>query len=486
MYGPPGGPYPDRRDGERAPRERRAWADAATRDAPPRREPPAAPPSASSTPAGRSGFRPTEPVGYRYSDAGRGEPFAGEAFPGTPFPGEFDFGGPDRGGRFRNAGDDGRRDPGADPRREAGRPRHAGNPGADAPDGLPRGPGADFRRGPADAAGRRDAGADLRREPDTAFRRDAAARRDPAATAQRREPVAMRQDRAMRHDSPGGDLRRGSTFRQDGAPGGNGGDLRHERYDRRDSGVSGGGPYDGGNWPGWADGVTWQDDSRARGNAREYDPGRPGGHAVRDVEDGTDLYRAGYDYPSEWEDPGFVEPGFVDPRYGPGPDKPGEVWAPARAPEGGGGRVTRWIVGVLCLLVLVAGGGVAYYLIARDRSAGAGDTAGPSPAAEPPAQASAKASAPQPSAAASRSSAAGPAEDARTAKVGDCLVNKGTESKPEMRRVTCAANTYQVLKRIDGTADKSKCDGTPSLTDWYFYDHPDNSRDFVLCLKKRT
>src|SRR5689334_4119919 len=95
MYGPPGGPYPDRRDGER-PRERRARADAATRDAPPRRGSPPGPPAASGPPAvpgaaDRSGFRPSEPAGYRYTDPGfsgdsfRGEPLAGEAFPGTPF-----------------------------------------------------------------------------------------------------------------------------------------------------------------------------------------------------------------------------------------------------------------------------------------------------------------------------------------------------------------------------------------------------------------
>ena len=42
------------------------------------------------------------------------------------------------------------------------------------------------------------------------------------------------------------------------------------------------------------------------------------------------------------------------------------------------------------------------------------------------------------------------------AKVGDCLVNKGSAEKPDMQKVACAANTYQVLKRIDGTADKNK------------------------------
>ena len=62
---------------------------------------------------------------------------------------------------------------------------------------------------------------------------------------------------------------------------------------------------------------------------------------------------------------------------------------------------------------------------------------------------------PSPSTSASAANA-----DAKVAKAGDCLVNKGNAEKPDMQKVTCAANTYQVLKRIDGTADKNKCEGT--------------------------
>jgi hypothetical protein len=337
--------------------------------------------------------------------------------------------------------------------------------------------------GPGARSGARaenDSRADARARTETRPR----AERSPHTQGQLRADTTLR-PRGELHPDP----RHQSNARHDN------GSIRHEPNDPPpDNGIDGGSRYDG-NWPGWADGLTWQDESRTRGPAkpREYDPGRPGGHAVRDVEDGSELYRAGYDYPEWEEDPRFHDPGFGDPQYGPAfgpgaepPVPPGEVWAPARDPDGSGGHATRWIVGVLCVLVLVAGGGLAYYLISRDGAAGAG-TAGPSPAGDAPsAQVSARASAPAPSPAASRSSAPGPAEDARTAKVGDCLVNRGTESKPEMRRVTCAPSTYQVLKRIDGTSDKSKCDGTPSLTDWYFYDHPDDTRDFVLCLKKRS
>ena len=54
-----------------------------------------------------------------------------------------------------------------------------------------------------------------------------------------------------------------------------------------------------------------------------------------------------------------------------------------------------------------------------------------------------------------------------------------------MQKATCAPNTYQVLKRINGTSDYKKCEGTANLTDWYFYDDSTDANDFVLCLRKR-
>jgi len=89
---------------------------------------------------------------------------------------------------------------------------------------------------------------------------------------------------------------------------------------------------------------------------------------------------------------------------------------------------------------------------------------------------------------------AGPApvgsEDARfNVKQGDCVVNDGTDEKPEMRVNACTSGTYEVLKRIDGktTGEKdaeSKCAKVPGYTKWYFYDSPLDDLDFVLCLKE--
>jgi hypothetical protein len=127
------------------------------------------------------------------------------------------------------------------------------------------------------------------------------------------------------------------------------------------------------------------------------------------------------------------------------------------------------------VLLALAGGAAAAFFLTRDdgsKPTGGGQTAKPSA----PASGS-------PSGAAPSASTAN--ADAMVAKAGDCLVNRGTTEVPDMHKVACAANTYQVLKRIDGTADKEKCKGTPGFTDYYFFDHSDNKQDFVLCLKKR-
>jgi len=164
---------------------------------------------------------------------------------------------------------------------------------------------------------------------------------------------------------------------------------------------------------------------------------------------------------------------------------PGDVWGPPQAPPRRGSGTLVGLVVVLALL-LVASAGIGVYMYTR--RSGTNVVQGPGPSAAPSAPASTTGSRPPtaPPSGTTGSPGTGPTSDARTAKVGDCLVNKGTDAKPELQKVACAPNTFLVLKRIEGTADKSKCDGTPNLTDWYFYDHPtDNQADFVLCLRRR-
>ncbi|GAA1031380.1 hypothetical protein GCM10009557_26580 [Virgisporangium ochraceum] len=181
-----------------------------------------------------------------------------------------------------------------------------------------------------------------------------------------------------------------------------------------------------------------------------------------------DPYRTGYPDP-------LTESSFVAGQYGNRPDHTpnsvsGEVWGPPQAPARQGRSGDAIAVIVVVVLLAIGGATTAAVLFTR------GDNkAGPGPDGSAPPSSSAM------SAAASSSANA----DAKVAAVGDCLVNKGSAKEPDMQKVTCAANTYQVLKRIDGTSDYKKCEGTPNLTDWYFFDHAQDAQDFVLCLRKR-
>lgn len=127
---------------------------------------------------------------------------------------------------------------------------------------------------------------------------------------------------------------------------------------------------------------------------------------------------------------------------------------------------------VAFLSVLVGGGlaTTAWFLLAR------GDDDATTPAATP---STVPGNNPRPQ----------PSEDARFAVKGQCVRNEGSNIKPELRIVVCAANTFQVLKRIDGrtTGEKdamSKCAKVTGYTNWYYYDTEYDDVDFVLCLKE--
>jgi hypothetical protein len=81
-------------------------------------------------------------------------------------------------------------------------------------------------------------------------------------------------------------------------------------------------------------------------------------------------------------------------------------------------------------------------------------------------------------------------EDARFyVKEGDCVINEGTDAKPEMKVTPCTSGTYKVLKQIKGTTTgvkdaEAKCAKVPGYTKWYYYDSPLDDLDFVLCLKE--
>ncbi|WP_328463907.1 hypothetical protein OHA21_39255 [Actinoplanes sp. NBC_00393] len=125
---------------------------------------------------------------------------------------------------------------------------------------------------------------------------------------------------------------------------------------------------------------------------------------------------------------------------------------------------------VAFLSVLVGGGlaTTAWFLIGREEKT--------TPAAAP---STVPANAPRPQT----------SEDARFAVKGQCVRNEGTNAEPKLRIVICAANTFEVLKRIDGktTGEKDavgKCAKVTGYTNWYYYDTEYDDVDFVLCLKE--
>lgn len=162
------------------------------------------------------------------------------------------------------------------------------------------------------------------------------------------------------------------------------------------------------------------------------------------------------------------QPGAYPAPMPPGSGNP--VWGPPAAPAR---RHTPVVALLVTLALIIVAGLVTTAWLLRDRD---------------------KPSAQQPAPSASAAAEPGPAplgsEDARFyLKEGDCVVNEGSDTKPEMRTSPCASGTYKVLKQIKGktTGEKDaegKCATVPGYTKWYFYDSPLDDLDFVLCLKE--
>ncbi|MFI6285669.1 hypothetical protein ACIBCM_13085 [Streptomyces sp. NPDC051018] len=75
------------------------------------------------------------------------------------------------------------------------------------------------------------------------------------------------------------------------------------------------------------------------------------------------------------------------------------------------------------------------------------------------------------------------------AKVGDCMLNEGTQSKPELKIVDCNRTTaeYKVVDVIKDTSDASVCESKSDLGYWEQNSgRSSSSKDFVLCLDQIT
>ena len=147
-------------------------------------------------------------------------------------------------------------------------------------------------------------------------------------------------------------------------------------------------------------------------------------------------------------------------------------------------RSRAGLVLVVFLAVLVLGGGggyAAWYVITQQRQGSASANSSTSSAqTQPP------------------TSAADPAGsfDPHTINVGDCIVNKGTATKPQVQMSACSAGSYKVIFKVEGVKIKENADGNfdaattsveackgTNFQSWYGYkDAADDKKDVFFCL----
>ncbi|MDQ7907077.1 flagellar basal body protein FliL [Phytohabitans sp. ZYX-F-186] len=176
----------------------------------------------------------------------------------------------------------------------------------------------------------------------------------------------------------------------------------------------------------------------------------------------------GYGATRQYEQPGYSSMPSTEP-----------VWGQPVAPPPRKGGSRTLIVVIVALALLVVAGGVA----AMVKLGGSGED----PVTAPP-TASQEATEPSGGADPSQDASTAPenSTDARFVKAGQCVVNEGSNDKPELKIVECGAKTFEVLARFDGTIDfETKCKDVQGYQFHYFFDSELNPLDFVLCLKQR-
>ena len=157
-------------------------------------------------------------------------------------------------------------------------------------------------------------------------------------------------------------------------------------------------------------------------------------------------------------------------------NSPPPMWHPTPPPAPPSRRNTPIIALVVVLGLLILGGlATAGWLVQRSSEPLTGASRGPSTTSSATAG-----SVPEPQS----------SEDARFVGKGQCVRNEGSaDDSPDLKIVSCASGTFEVLKRVDGRttgeADaESKCSKVSKYTKWYFYDSELDSLDFVLCLRE--
>jgi hypothetical protein len=239
-----------------------------------------------------------------------------------------------------------------------------------------------------------------------------------------------------------------------------------------------GGPYPGQPQDPWHQGGSSQDpygqaDPYGGGQQQQQPYGggdgynQPGGYQAGS---GYNDYNQGQ---NEYPPTGYNQGG--DDQWGPPPAAP-----PAPLRKKRSGPLVLIVVILAVLLCGGAGAGIYYVATKSDNKTNAGGT---KPTNGPTGQATGNATTGAPSAQPSQTSAK-PGSAIQSAQAGDCFINTGTSKKPVMQKTDCSTkNSFTVLKRIDSTTDVTKCKGVDGYTHDFFFDSPDNTKDFVLCLK---
>jgi hypothetical protein len=221
------------------------------------------------------------------------------------------------------------------------------------------------------------------------------------------------------------------------------------------------GPYHGQGWPGGG----------SSGSDEPYtEPADPWGDAVTQPPPES----AWGGQPMSVPPPSESSTGYHGGYPGAPMNAPPPMWqAPAPAPRR---RNTPIIVLVVVLGLLILGGlGTAGWLLQHSAKPQAGASVQPTATST-----ATTGSVPEPQS----------SEDARFVAKGQCVRNEGSaDDSPDLKIVSCASGTYEVLKRVDGRttgeADaEAKCSKVAKYTKWYFYDSQLDSLDFVLCLRE--
>ncbi|WP_051799845.1 LppU/SCO3897 family protein [Catenuloplanes japonicus] len=193
---------------------------------------------------------------------------------------------------------------------------------------------------------------------------------------------------------------------------------------------------------------------------------------------------SGAPYAAPYADPNQPVQGYGAPLPPPGPPLQGGGWQ-APPPQGGGsgaGKVVGIIVGAVLVFALLICGGVVYGI---NQAGNAVDNALDNLPTTVPTLPTLPTEDPFPT-------PTGGSEDddaADSVKVGDCIVNDGTDENASIRVVPCAKDTLEVLIRIPFTDDgEEACKDVEGADSWYMYTSSSvgGVGDYVLCLKTLT